>query len=294
MHDLNAFITLTYNDKNLPKVQAIKTIKTKKHNLFKKKHCKKFREKYKWPSELQGVEIPTLVKEHLQLFLKKLRRKLEREIIKRFKSSMTHWSLLSKTEKKDLVKNEYKKQAIRYYGVGEYGDRTKRPHIHIIIFNYWPLDAKVHPEENGHKLYTSETLEKIWSYGECKIGLVNFDTASYTARYVTQKVTGEDAIDHYNGKVAEFALMSRKPGIGELWWKEYKKQTMAFDEIVVNGIKQKPPRYYTELLRKENTLEHFKLRMDRMKVEEIKTDRRLSQIDYAKEKKLGFFKKIKI
>lgn len=72
-HNIAAFVTLTYNDESI----------------------------------VYGSKYPTLVKEHVQLFIKNLR---------------------------------YRVGKIRYYAVGEYGTNTKRPHYHLIIFGLHPLN----------------------------------------------------------------------------------------------------------------------------------------------------------
>lgn len=46
----------------------------------------------------------------------------------------------------------------------------------------------------------------------------------------------------------EFALMSLKPGIGESWFRKYGDQVKNFDYVVVDGRKVPVPKYYDRLL----------------------------------------------
>lgn len=47
--------------------------------------------------------------------------------------------------------------------------------------------------------------------------------------------------------------MSRRPGIGREWYEKYKSDVYPSDECRIHeGQAQRPPRYYDELLRKQN------------------------------------------
>lgn len=90
----------------------------------------------------------------------------------------------------------------RYYAVGEYGAKSKRPHYHAIMFG-------MSPEELDHRNLLSETWAKGYVLGaEC-----NLDTMAYVAHYCTKKMTveGDERLD---GRPPEFARMSLKPGLG--------------------------------------------------------------------------------
>jgi hypothetical protein len=114
--------------------------------------------------------------------------------------------------------------AIRFYACGEYGETTRRPHYHAILFNCGFPDALVHSKNNrGELLYTSADLGALWDNGQHLIGDVTFASAAYVARYCVKKVSGEKADEHYSvfdadgvihERLPEFALMSRRPGIG--------------------------------------------------------------------------------
>jgi len=189
MHEKNCFVTLTYNNENLPK---------------------------------NG----TLVKRDVQLFMKKLRKKL--------------------------------KHKIRYYYCGEYGEKFARPHYHLILFNHDFDDKKLWKQIKETRLYESPELTKIWGKGFCTVGDVTFESAAYVARYITKKVTGEQASDYYStldtetgelhSILSEFTDMSRRPGIGWAWFKKYTKDIFPGDFAVVRGRKMKPPKYYSNLL----------------------------------------------
>jgi len=77
---------------------------------------------------------------------------------------------------------------------GEYGEKTKRPHWHAIIFNWSPTDGVYqYSNDNGDQCYTSETLSKIWGKGRAEYGSVTFKSAGYVARYAAKKlVHGRD------------------------------------------------------------------------------------------------------
>lgn len=154
-------------------------------------------------------------------------------------------------------------QRIRFYVAGEYGDQRLRPHFHACLFGYDFNDKQYFTTtETGGKLYTSETLNKIWAKGHTTIGALTFESAAYTARYIMKKITGQNSsasyekIDPETGEIInrkpEFNNMSRKPGIGKHWIEKYTTDVYPEGMNVVNGHKSRPPRYYDKYFKTHN------------------------------------------
>lgn len=137
---------------------------------------------------------------------------------------------------------------IRFYACGEYGENFGRPHYHACIFNF-DFDDKVLEEHNhrGEPLYSSPALSELWPQGRSRIGAVTFETAAYVARYVMKKITGDAAEAHYQGRKPEFTVMSRRPGIGRGWYELYQGDVYPLDEVIINGKRVKPPRFYDSI-----------------------------------------------
>lgn len=142
---------------------------------------------------------------------------------------------------------------IRYFHCGEYGDDTQRPHYHAILFNL-PVNDKIYHKklDNGHKLYVSPTLSHLWGLGHLYIGDVTFDSCAYVARYVTKKINGDLAEDHYNGRKPEYCTMSRRPGIGRTFYDKFKTDIYPHDYCVVNGVRINVPKAYDDYLERED------------------------------------------
>lgn len=185
----------------------------------------------------------TLVKRHLQLFMKRLRRR-----------------------------NRYRK--IRFFAVGEYGEETLRPHYHVLLFNYWPRDATYAKTIQGNRYFISEELASLWPRGMHLVGSVSFESAAYCARYCTKKITGPAAEEHYEvlvpetGEVIqrepEFAVMSRRPGIGRDWYAKYRDDVFPHDDVVIKGRQIRPPRYYDKLFELEDECGFQKVKAKRI------------------------------
>lgn len=164
----------------------------------------------------------TLVKPHFQKFMKKLRRCTSRKLL--------------------------------YFHCGEYGEKYGRPHYHACIFGFDFPDKTFFKEKNGHSLYRSATLERLWQHGTSLIGAVSFDSAAYVARYVMKKVLGAEApgwyqtIEPSTGEIVpivpEYTTMSLKPAIGKNWLAAFMEETYRHDSVVVRGREMKPPKYY--------------------------------------------------
>ena len=139
---------------------------------------------------------------------------------------------------------------IRFFMCGEYGEKFRRPHYHAIIFGLdFPDKVQVNVS-NGLPIYSSEILSNLWGKGFASIGTVTFDSAAYVARYITKKVTGEMAFDHYLDKDTgimlkpEYTTMSRRPGIASDWFKKFRSDVFPLDEVVLKGRKMRPPKFY--------------------------------------------------
>jgi len=88
---------------------------------------------------------------------------------------------------------------LRFFAVGEYGERGMRPHFHAALF--------------GVSIMDYELVQKVWSLGGVHLGELNKDSAQYLAGYVTKKMTKLDD-ERLHGRRPELARMSRRPGIG--------------------------------------------------------------------------------
>ena len=134
--------------------------------------------------------IPTLRKEDLSEFNKKLKTYLKR---KKLDSSF------------------------RFYGIGEYGGQFLRPHLHVMYFGLPIYDLEFNYAKNGIAHFRSKFLESVWTAGIVDIEMIHIGNACYISRYCDKKLNRvqeeKDALLK-SGIVPEFSNMSRRPGIG--------------------------------------------------------------------------------
>lgn len=201
--------------------------------------------------------LQTLVKRDVQLFFKKVRKNVG---------------------------------SFRYYLSGEYGETTLRPHYHACIFDFPLCDLVLYKRSATGLLYNSPVLSKCWGLGHVVIADLSWESAAYVARYTLKKVSGVSADNHYAGRLPEFAVMSRRPGIGSFYYDRYGADVFPSDELVINGSVYKPPRYFFDKFYLTNEDEAVKLKTIRRESVVPLSDSRLAvkeEIAQAKIKRLN-------
>lgn len=149
----------------------------------------------------------------------------------------------------DKLRLAYPLRSIAYYGCGEYGDTTFRPHYHVCLFGPEFLDRKPHPDKEKPGVWLSESLEYFWdNKGACELAPLTMGSASYTAGYIRKKLHGEreSVFNVRTGHLLRepFSRQSLRPAIGKRWIERYWKDVYPRDFVVVDGVESKPPRYY--------------------------------------------------
>lgn len=170
-HDSAYFVTLTYNDLQIPKVF------------------------FASPDGSGQLPAQTLRKRDFQLWMKRVRR-------------------------------SFPNDKIRFFGCGEYGSQTLRPHYHVILFGLHLDDLKFYKRTETGVLYNSDKLSNTWCridgdtgfrfpLGFVVVGECNWDTCAYVARYTAKKsmTVGDEFFEKF-GIEKPFIQMSRRPGIG--------------------------------------------------------------------------------
>lgn len=149
---------------------------------------------------------PTLDKRHLSLFLRYLRRR-------------------------------YDAGEVRFFASGEYGERTWRPHYHVILY--------------GCDLADKPVIQKVWDKGFCSVDPLTPASINYVAGYVAKKLgvvdEVEERVDMRTGEIYQyqppFVLMSRRPGIGG----HFRKFPHSWrDHAVLDGTPMPVPRFLHE------------------------------------------------
>lgn len=168
---------------------------------------------------------------------------------------------------KRLRKHLWKHEGIRirYYLCGEYGETTAREHYHLCIFGWNPEDRKFFKlNKTRDKIYTSETLQKLWDKGFVTVGNFTPQTAEYCAKYITKAIIGTNAdntytlIDPETGETSKrtppFQTSSRNPGLASTWYDKYQTDAYPYDFIVIDGKKRKVPPYFDKKLKKTDPI----------------------------------------
>lgn len=147
----------------------------------------------------------TIRKDHIQRFLKRLRK----------------------------VSN----RPLKYFVTGEYGELTRRPHYHAVIFGEDFLGGSFVINDS---LYGNAWLSKIWSEdrdhsgGQVAIGEFTLASACYVAGYVNKKINDPDT----------FSLMSRNPPLGWRYAHTHQDELCRRETVVVNGQEFPIPKVY--------------------------------------------------
>lgn len=121
---------------------------------------------------------------------------------------------------------------IKYFGVGEYGGRSKRPHFHAIVFNA-----------------SQEAILASWKLGHVHFGQVSEASVGYCMKYMLKK--GCIPMHNNDDRPAEYALMSKGLGSSYITDQNMRWHHASLDRLYVNvkgGIKASMPRYYKDRL----------------------------------------------
>lgn len=128
---------------------------------------------------------------------------------------------LNRKDFKGFIKNlryAIRPRKIRYYGVGEYGDKSWRPHYHFVIYGLPGCRAgntALCIKNNEGGCASCRILSSIWKKGHIFQGNFTQQSAQYVAGYVT-KFSGKKKCELLKDREPEFARMSLKPGIGAI------------------------------------------------------------------------------
>lgn len=148
---------------------------------------------------------------------------------------------------------------LRYYAVGEYGDRTNRPHYHACVFGMAFTTNRTILRTTPTLLWTSPELEEAWGLGHVSVGALTTQTARYTASYVTKKLRSKQQYVRIDEKTGELIPLEQprayaSKGIASEWLERYGNQVYTHDHVVIEGRPQKPPKYYDRWLEKRSEI----------------------------------------
>lgn len=158
---------------------------------------------------------------------------------------------------------------VRFFVSGEYGSKFNRPHYHVIVFGWFPPDCEYFFSRNGHSVYKSDFVAKIWQHGYVSVEEVTLESAKYCAKYL-QKLQKLPV-----GLNPPFTLMSNRPGIG---FDEHDFSYLKTDKLYIRGRYISTPRY---LLKKAEdygaVIDDLKaFRLNKAKMFEQQSKRRLA------------------
>lgn len=131
---------------------------------------------------------------------------------------------------------------LRFFGCGEYGSKTNRPHYHLLLLNSDFVDKKLVKSGSAYNLYASARLSELWPMGHHALGDVTFESAAYVARYCMKKNNNGKTVT--DGRTPEYIVMSRRPGLGAGYFDRFQNELVSHDTIIVNGVPAALPRFY--------------------------------------------------
>lgn len=177
---------------------------------------------------------------------------------------------LFKDDEKNFMKRlrrrlDYK---VRFFCVGEYGARTGRPHMHLVIFGLKPKDWHF--------------VEEAWNKGFVLNKNFYNETCGYVAGYIQKKLFEPNS---YGVVTPPFARMSTRPALGSQYFFDNRHTICKQGFIVNDGFKYPIPRVFVRKavdmgLLPKTDLEDYQL-IQNLKSEEMKDHLELQGMSVA-------------
>lgn len=150
---------------------------------------------------------------------------------------------------KRLRKANYK---FKYFAVGEYGDKSQRPHYHACVYGEAFDQGRILTREEPLH-WTHPELQFIWGMGQVDVTALTPASAAYVCSYVMKKLREKQQyveIDEATGELVPLEQPKRlmSDNLARTWFDMYFQRIADRDNVVVNQKEQKPPRAYDRWL----------------------------------------------
>ena len=175
------------------------------------------------------------------------------------------------------LRQALKPRRIRFFMCGEYGGQTGRPHLHCVVFGWFPDDYRQVQLPGGKLVGWSDFAFEKWRKGNVVVDAFSFEGAGYVAGYVAKKLDVWDSrrfvevMDPETGEPRyvdpgpEYRKMSLKPrGLAYDWISSHLEEVYEEDLVRIRGYSFKPPKFYDEVLREHYPDWHAKVVADRL------------------------------
>lgn len=154
---------------------------------------------------------------------------------------------------------------LTFMSLGEYGDRTARPHYHYTVFGLKAENLALFSAKRGNCLYRSASLEAVWGRGNVLVAEATPQTMAYVAGHQLKDLvnvrerqrTGYELVDVNTGELRKrrvpFRTQSNRPAIGKRWFDEFWRDVFVAQDgtVILNGERRAAPRYFWRLLEKQ-------------------------------------------
>lgn len=153
------------------------------------------------------------------------------------------------------VEYRYGKTGLKFFVVGEHGEKRDRMHWHMMVFGWKPDKDRERfvgyfgGKNNTETRYKSLKLQKLWEQGY--VDVTDFDDthAFYIARYCQKKfVRGSDLDSTKRQFMREKKFSS--PGLGNEYFFKNMKTFLREGKIEVSGHTYSIPRCFKDLMKK--------------------------------------------
>lgn len=97
------------------------------------------------------------------------------------------------------LRKKYNDKSITFFHVGEYGEKTHRPHHHAIIYgiNFDEDRKEMQKSKSGKVQYFSKTLNELWACGRISIQDLNPSNTMYICQYSLKKFKNNELNKRY-------------------------------------------------------------------------------------------------
>jgi len=146
---------------------------------------------------------------------------------------------------------ETKNKGIKYFAVGEYGGKIKRPHYHVLLFN-GQLDIMFSKKDiQLLKMSNFDGQQRVksihWTKGHVTVGTISGASVGYVMKYISEPVKNFRINDD---RLRPFSVMSNGLGIAYLNQKSFNwHHEDMLNRMYVNvgdGKKATMPRFYKD------------------------------------------------